>query len=80
MTAIDDYRAFLKAQLKSAGSILKDAEARKESGEIMKSNYISMWRREVKNVAAQINLESTNPELFAEEAGIWAKRMAFPIH
>ena len=80
MTVIDDYRTFLKAQLKSAESILKDAEARKESGEILKANYLSMWRREVKSITAQIDLESTNPELFAEEAGIWVKRMSFPIH
>lgn len=77
---IDDYRAFLNAKLKSAESILKDAETRMESGEITKGNYLSMWRREIKNVKAQIDLELTDPQLFSEEAGIWKKRMAFPLH
>lgn len=80
MTDIDDYRAYLRAKLKSAESILKDAEAGKEAGEITKANYLSMWRREIKGIGAQIDLENTNPTLFAEEAGIWAKRMAFPLH
>ena len=80
MTTIDDYRAFLKAKLKSAESILRDAEARKESGEILKSNYLSMWRREIKRISGELEKEGSDPQTFKDDADIWARRMAFPIH
>ena len=80
MTDIDDYRFFLKGKLKSAQSILDDAEKRKSEGEITKSNYISMWRKEVSRIKRDLAIEETNPILFSEEAGIWKKREAFPLH
>ena len=75
MTDIDDYRAFLNAKLKSAASILRDAETRKESGEITKSNYISMWRREIKRIQGELDKENTDPIVFAEDGDIWARKM-----
>ncbi len=80
MTIIDDYRAFLKAKLKSGQSILNDAENRRSGGEITKANYISMWRREITSIERQLAVEAENPELFGEEASIWERRMKFPLH
>lgn len=74
MTVVDDYRNFLKAKLLSAESILKDAEDRKESGEITKSNYLSMWRREIKRINGELEKELFDPATFFDDADIWRRR------
>ena len=80
MTDSDDYRSYLQAKLKSSRSILDDAEKRKSEGEITRANYISMWKKEVSRIERDLAIEETNPILFSEEAGIWKKREAFPLH
>ena len=79
MTVSDDYLEYLYAKQKEALDI-QEGYRSKPKGELDSSAMIRQWGEEAMKIQAKIQKSRDHPDDFAEEADIWRRRNAFPLH
>ncbi len=73
------YLDYLYAKLKEALDI-QDGYRTKPDGELKSSSMAREWGKKAMEIQAEIQKSRDEPDAFTEEACIWEKRMAYPIH